>query len=116
MCLNMWNLIDMAFIASDILRAIFNLFHFSSASLMLLCDCAVSNNDTFSSFTESMPKAHEHHWIYGGSQGMLIRQRKNAKMFSAGRESCLVITTSQSSLLVTPLFVPQQPSTLLLAI
>lgn len=80
MCLNMCNLIDTAFIVTDILWAIFNHFNFSSSSLALLCDCAVSNDDTFSSFTKSMPNPREHGQIYGGSQGMLIRQEKNVEM------------------------------------
>ena len=43
--------------------------------------CGVSNNDVFSSFTESMTHAHDHYWIYGGSRSglrMLIRGETNA--------------------------------------
>lgn len=61
--------------------------------------CRVRNNDMFSSFPESMTHAHDHYWIYGGSQpglGMLITEETNTEGASQheGRESCLVIKES----------------------
>lgn len=70
------------FIRFDALSVIFIHFYCSHLPPPPPMFCGVSNNDVFSSFTESMTHAHDHYWIYGGSRPglrMLIRGETNAE-------------------------------------